>query len=423
MKPKALLLCDIRDNSPNTVLDYIESFKSYSEIEFYSYNPVGEEFPRWMDLSVFDIIVIHYTIYILGQSYLTEKWKRKIREFSSLKAIFIQDEYRTVNEICKEMKYLGINILFSCWPRESIDKVYHPGILPEVKKITVLTGYVPEIFERNEPDFKQDRQIDVGYRARGYGFYWLGVLYQEKKWIGVKFKNYIKKNNIDISFDISTKEEDRIYGNSWIQFLRRCNCVLGTESGASVVDFTGNIEKKCINYLKKYPDADFYEVRDKYFANEEGKFYMNQISPRIFEAIGCGCCLILFEGKYSEILKPWVHYLPLKKDFSNIEDIVIAIKDKKWIKLIAKQAYNDIIKTGKYSYEQFVAFVDKILLEYLNNVKNLRRNTGNSVQFRLNSSLMSLIYKLKKCKYHTSNKLSHKNNREVFDLMHSKIKQ
>ena len=42
---------------------------------------------------------------------------------------------------------------------------------------------------------------------------------------------------------------------------------------------------------------------------------MGQISPKMFEAISLGTVLVMFEGKYSNILKPDLHYISLKKDF------------------------------------------------------------------------------------------------------------
>ena len=94
--------------------------------------------------------------------------------------------------------------------------------------------------------------------------------------------------------------------------------MLGVESGASVFDFTGEIQSKVEQYEKENPGADFYEIRDKFFKKEDGKISLNQISPRCFEAAALKTLMILYEGEYSGILVPWRHYVPLKKDHSNI---------------------------------------------------------------------------------------------------------
>ena len=54
---------------------------------------------------------------------------------------------------------------------------------------------------------------------------------------------------------------------------------------------------------------------------------MNQISPKIFEMAACGTAMILFEGEYSGIVKPNVHFLPLAKDFSNVSEVITKLRD------------------------------------------------------------------------------------------------
>jgi hypothetical protein len=88
---------------------------------------------------------------------------------------------------------------------------------------------------------------------------------------------------------------------------------------------------------------------------------MNQISPRIFEAIGCGTLLILFEGEYSGILRPNLHYVPLKKDFSNLKSVISILRNEQKCKAITEQAYRDIIESGKYSYQTFIRNFDDTL--------------------------------------------------------------
>jgi hypothetical protein len=357
MKYKVLFLCDFNRRSANTIIDHAVSFKKFSRHDYYYYNPYLKDKPQWLNMDKFDFIVIHYSIYILSDSYMNGTWRIAAAASTAVKVMFIQDEYRTVNAIHKRMKELKIDILFTCYPEEEIEKVYPSEKSPGLKKFNTLTGYVPPYLETEMPDLKKKRLIDVGYRARGIGFWWLGELYQEKSWIGTEFLKYA--GDTGIKCDISSKEEDRIYGKDWIKFLKNCRCALGTESGASVVDFTGEIEENVKSHCEAHPEASFDEVRDLFFKDHEGIIRMNQISPRIFEAIGCGCCLILFEGDYSGALKPGLHYIELKKDFSNISEVIEKIKDDETVRNTAIRAYEDIIASGKYSYQKFVESVDK----------------------------------------------------------------
>jgi hypothetical protein len=117
------------------------------------------------------------------------------------------------------------------------------------------------------------------------------------------------------------------------------------------------------SYLAEHPQAEFEEVRDKFFPAQEGQIHVNQISPRCFEAAALRTAMILFEGNYSGILKPWQHYVPLKKDFSNIEEVVAAIKDAGLLQTIADRTYREIAMNPLYSYQHFIAGFDDMIEE------------------------------------------------------------
>ena len=41
------------------------------------------------------------------------------------------------------------------------------------------------------------------------------------------------------------------------QFFRVCRAVLGVESGASIIDYDGSLERKVDEYVAEFPDASF----------------------------------------------------------------------------------------------------------------------------------------------------------------------
>ena len=59
----------------------------------------------------------------------------------------------------------------------------------------------------------------------------------------------------------------------------------------------------------------------------DDNFSYRTISPRHFEAAAFRICQVMFEGEYSDVLRPMVHYVPLKKDFSNFDQVVELITD------------------------------------------------------------------------------------------------
>jgi len=90
----------------------------------------------------------------------------------------------------------------------------------------------------------------------------------------------------------------------------------------------------------------------------DGQIQYNQISPRHFEAAATKTVQILFEGDYSEIFKPYKHYIPLKKDFSNINEVLSLLSDKQFRIDVTNRAYNEIIMNNVYRYQSFVKLFD-----------------------------------------------------------------
>ena len=48
---------------------------------------------------------------------------------------------------------------------------------------------------------------------------------------------------------------------------------------------------------------------------------LRTISPRHFEAAAFRVCQVLFEGRYAGVMEPMRHYIPLRKDFSNFDEV------------------------------------------------------------------------------------------------------
>jgi hypothetical protein len=351
-----LLLCDDNATHANTIIDHIAALKQFSRHHIFIFNPRGVSRSRLLDLSEFDVVLIHYSLVINHDHYLSPYFREKVRRFTGLKIQMIQDDYRMVDDITAVMRQVGIQVLYTLVPEGEIPKIWTESRLPGVKKITTLAGFVPEyLVNRATPDMA-DRPIDIGYRGRILP-YWLGRLGQEKVWIAQGILGRASKYGLRC--DIGWREGDRIYGESWIQFLSSCKATLGTESGATITDFDGSIERRVREYLVAHPGATFEEVSERILSPHEGNVRMNVISPRIFEAAALRTALILFEGEYSGILKPDIHYIPLRKDFSNLDVVVEKLRDLNYLRELVRRSYEDLCLSGKYSYRSFVEGFDK----------------------------------------------------------------
>jgi Glycosyl transferases group 1 len=355
VKPlEILLLTDFDRRSASTIRDHVRSFGAFSRHRFRRLSIYGDLPPR-LDLSRFDGIVIHYTLIACMDNYLSRATRARLRAFAGLKAMFIQDEYRFVNRTIAAMRDLGINLLFTCVPLSEMEKVYPAEALPGMAKVNVLTGYVPpNLLERAVPSLAA-RPIDIGYRSRRVPDY-LGRLGREKWEIGERVAADAAKYGLVT--DISCREEDRIYGEVWIDFVSSCKAMLGVESGASVFDFTGDIERCVAEHIRCQPDVRYEELEQLYLAEHEGKISLNQISPRCFEAAALRTLMILYEGEYSGILTPWRHYVPLRKDHANMAEVVEVLRDPARMAAITDRAYREVALDPRYSFAGGVALVD-----------------------------------------------------------------
>ena len=366
-----LLLCNRPIDGVNaaTITDHMDAFVQLSRHRYHQLSIRGE-LPAKLDLSRFDAIVIHYTILLShrGDGYLSAVAADRIAAFSGLKVAWIHDEYHRVNEVIDKLEYLRINVLFSLVPPSLLSMVYPLSRLPRVRKETVLAGYVSDRFLRTSPPPIAQRPVHVGYRGRRPP-YWLGAHAQEKVFIGQEFQKRAQRHGL--ATDISVEEHDRIYGRDWIRFLCSCRATLGVESGASIVDCDGELERKVDSYLADHPSATFAEVRNKFLEGIDGSIVINPISPRAFEAAATKTAMVLFEGTYSGILQPWRHYIPLKKDFSNFEDVVAKIKDPVFLQDLVDRTYQEIALNSSYHYRSLVDLADRLVEEEAKNRSTL----------------------------------------------------
>ncbi len=360
MKLNILLLCNKPSvgSDANTIVDHIEAFEHYSKHNIWVYSNLGS-MHNALDLNKFDVVIIHYSLFVLSNKYLSKSARNKIREYQGLKVIFIQDEYRRIHDMVSMLAYLRVDVLFTCFPESEFRRIYPEDKLPHLAIYNNLTGYVPERLTQysNQPPMDM-RPLHVGYRGRKLPF-WYGALGTDKWKIVDAWHAHVPKAHLKT--DISARETDRIYGDKWVSFLSSCKTTLGVESGTSVMDFTGKLEKQVDSHQLTRPYDSFEVVQKKYFLKHEGLYKLNQISPRCFEAIALKTVLVLYEGEYSGILVPGRHYISLKKDFSNIKEVVARIQDDAYLQEMADRAFNEIALNPAYGYQAFIARVDGII--------------------------------------------------------------
>ena len=358
---KILVLSTYEGMDANAVRDYLLSFRLHSRHHYY-YLLDCRRLDGRIDLRPFDVIVIFWDVYLLGPE-LADAVRERIARAPAFKVVFLQDEHRDVRGVNQAMAELGVQLAFTC-VAEADHRVFYPSeAIPTLEGLyTVLPGYVPRYLEGTRLDVDTPRPIDIGYRSRAMPFY-LGDLGQDKTVVAQRFQELTAAEGL--VRDISVLERDRLYGGQWVQFLRDCRCVLGTSSGASVADFTGEIRRACERHMALNPEASYDEVKARFFADADWKVVIDTISPRVFEAAALGCTLVHHEGLYGGILRPDEHYVCVRRDYSNVGDVLDRVRDRGFCRDMATRAHRDLIASERYSFRSFARWFDGVLAKHV----------------------------------------------------------
>ena len=359
MKNTVLMLYGERFRFIGTVGAHLEAFKGYSQHDVVQLDAIGVSALN-LDFTRFDCVVLHYSLIASRPSYIRDDVRQQLRDFKGPKILFIQDEMRWVDATSATIRDLGITTVFTVVNKEVIRKIYRDPWLDRVRFEQTLTGFVPGQLTKLSVPAYQDRPVDVSYRARKLPA-WCGAFGQEKWIIGARFA--ADAESYGLKCDISTAEQERIYGHKWVEFVANSKAMLGTESGASFVDFSGNIAPAVDQFEAANPSASFEEVRDRFLEGRDGEIVIHVISPRCFEAAALRTLMVMYEGEYSGALSASRHYVPLQRDHSNMDEVVAVLRDPKRAGRIIDQAYEEVACSDKWTFATFVRHFDQVVLE------------------------------------------------------------
>lgn len=283
---------------------------------------------------------------------------RPLRGRAAVAAMLPQDEFIRADLLCRFIDDMGIDWVFSVAPESEWDKIYAGVDQDRVRFQRVLTGYLDTAtlgrIERIAAR-QAERAIDIGYRAKTVAP-WLGRQGQLKPGIAERVEPAARLRGLSV--DISTRAEDTLFGDAWFEFLARSKYTIGVEGGSSILDVDGSVRARTEAYLEAHPGASFEQVEAACFPGRDGETDLVAISPRHLEACATRTCQILVEGSYGGILKPGVHYLALRRDMSNLDDILTVVARDDVRERLVEAAHRDVVASGNYTYERFVAEVE-----------------------------------------------------------------
>ena len=221
-----------------------------------------------------------------------------------------------------------------------------------------------------------ERRIDIGYRGFHYPTY-LGDDMRNQVVATVRELAQAKGLILDFS------ESQRFGRKEWAAFLGNSRATVATEAGSWFLSRSDDLVnqvaafaaenrsgptissdsplrnlarglpmpiKSILTFLaRKGPikyapfaddDVPFTTIYQRFFKDaEKCPVYSKAVSSRHFDAIGCKTALLMPEGRYNDILSADDHYITIKADLSNVDDVLEKFADVRAREQMAERTY------------------------------------------------------------------------------------
>lgn len=344
-------LLGVRNESLSYVIDWREALCGAAQlnVEVCNISNLLEYFRYLRRIGHYSLIIILHSATGDNMSILlkTAEWFKKRR---GKLVVFVGNEYNLMADKIKFIRSTEADYVCSQLPFEAACWLY--GDCTRSKILAIPHALNPKLYS---PDSCSGRTIDIGFIGHLYHIL-IGDMER------TNLIQFFQRNGkcLGMICDIRTQRLPRV---EWTRFLRRSRGILGAESGTYYLDKTGQIIEDVKKYVKGHPNVSFQEIYDLYFKNRQNSVSGKAISSRHFEPIGTKTCQILIEGGYNGILKADEHYISVKKDLSNIEDVIQRFKDNSYRRSMVERTYEYVMDSHTYRHR-----VDTLLRTISNNL-------------------------------------------------------
>jgi hypothetical protein len=356
-----LVLCDLRSAAQQRVaiLDHVR-FLDHAEpgrarVTYVNMAEISAADPQWL---AHDVIVLHTTLLCwrwYPQFQALAKQLEWMQQYSGLVVAMPQDEYDHAHTLDEWLVSLRTQIVVTCFG-EAHRALLYPRMHQRAFFIEALTGYLHPArvaASRGQVRSMASRTTDIVYRANHLP-YWFGWLGNIKARLGLDAPRLL--DGLGLRLDISIRPEDTVLGEQWLDFLGGGKAILGSESGSSALDKRGELALHVRALLAEQPSLSFTDA-DALCGGELTRYHFAALGPRHLEAIMTGTVQVLVEGDYSGLFKPWEHYIPIKRDLSDLPSVADVLRDDVRMAEIAERAAADFVLSGAYGYDRFAKHV------------------------------------------------------------------
>ncbi|HEX6023495.1 MAG TPA: hypothetical protein VFZ00_15985 [Solirubrobacter sp.] len=284
-----------------------------------------------------------------------------VAESPALRIAFPQDEYNHAHVLDDWLADLGIDVVFSIYGPEYRELLY-PRLAGKVRFERALTGYIDETAASRQAGVvlpHARRPLDLAYRAEALSPRF-GRLGQAKVQVAEELGPRARAAGLRV--DVSVDRRDAILGERWFAFIASARAVLGSESGASAIDRRGELVARERELLAERPGLTFEEFDAAMPPGWDGT-PLGAIGPRHLEAAVAKTAQVLVAGDYDGMLEPDVHYLAVRPDFADADEVVERLGDRALLERLAERTYRDIVLSGRYGYAALAARIETVLDE------------------------------------------------------------
>lgn len=390
--------CESLAEGRRSTLDYIHSFERYAPEHQYVYHRIMLPPTATLMSTAWDAVIFDSTSLGIVSIRPREKFQRIrdrwafLRHSSAVKLVFPQDDASHSAVLDLWFNWMNVSAVFSVRP-EKKEQLY-PITTERAEFISTVSGFVDDATVSKLASFRKplnERTYLFGQRATMYPA-WGGRFAQRKGFAAARIAEECQRRGLPAN--ISTNPKDVFLGDDWYRFLGDCRFVVGAEGGHGIWDPYGAIQDGVNHYVARFPGASFEEIESFCFLGLDGRDVFPGFAPRVLEAAMLGCGQVLVEGHYRGFVIPGVHYIPLKPDFSNLDEVFAAVENTDRVRDIIAASDRDLIQSSRFRYSTMVREVFDFIKSRSNVVKQGSVEATSTLRMRHFKELELALYGL-----------------------------
>ena len=327
--------------SPYEALSYIndwkEAFENSDELDVTSLNILNQRHAHsylQKHIKEFDLIILMHSV--LGDNVeIIIPFEQVLKERTGKLLSFVGNEYDLMLKKKASLQNVDADYIASQLPHEAHTFVY--------KELSAQLIDAPHALNENiyRPS-KSNKVYDIAFSGAKYGIF-----------IGDQERNNLIETMANLTPQLKNKinigRNTNLPRNLWVELLQSAKATVGAEAGTYYLDRNGSLLEQSKEYVQQNPDANLDDLLEKIFDNTSIEYVSGKaISSRHFEPVGTKTCQILLEGNFNGILKEGEHYISVKKNFSNLKDVIDVYSDHDLRNQIVERAYAYISENHTY---------------------------------------------------------------------------